>query len=409
MTRIITTLGPASGSPEVLRYFKEHSVEIARLNGSHGNIEEHVRMAQLAIDAGLDLMLDLPGPKIRLGDIGDQSLAVKTGEKVIIEKEVKGSSRSNRATTTKVLPCQFSIEKSTKVNDIVYIDDGKLRFRVLQVEANRIEAEALNSGPVTSHKGVNLPCEFTKDGGLSCPNTRSFVVVSDGKIEMDFLTENDHRLIEKLLPRITPKYVATSFVKTVDDIHRLKAAIQTSLIGNSKDYFPKIVAKIEMAEAIEPNNIAGLVDECDMIMIARGDLALETTPVHIRVPFIQATLVDHCHRHNKPFIVATQILESMISSPVPTRAEVSDLYRAVVLDRANYVMLSGEAAVGHYPKECVTLMHDLIHYQQSPAKHSGETTGKDSARKRATRRQPSKSIKANGSSIKGKRRNVIKS
>lgn len=159
MTRIITTLGPASGNPEILRYFKEHSVEIARLNGSHGNVEEHLRVAQLAMDAGLDLMLDLPGPKIRLGDIGDPSLTVKTGEKVIIEKETKGSTRLNNDAAMKVLPCQFPIEKSTKVNDIVYVDDGKLQFRVLQVEANRIEAQALNSGPVTSHKGVNLPCE----------------------------------------------------------------------------------------------------------------------------------------------------------------------------------------------------------------------------------------------------------
>lgn len=225
---------------------------------------------------------------------------------------------------------------------------------------------------------------------------------------MDFLTENDHRLIEKLLPRIQPKYIATSFVKTVDDIRRLKTAIQTSL-NNSKDYVPKIVAKIEMAEAIEPKNMIGLIDECDMIMIARGDLALETTPVHIRVPFIQASLVEHCHRQNKPFIVATQILESMINSPVPTRAEVSDLYRAVVLDRANYVMLSGEAAVGHYPKECVTIMHDLIHYQQDLVKQPGETVVRDSTRKRATRRQPVKSIKVRVSSIKGKKRNAIKS
>jgi pyruvate kinase len=157
-TKIITTLGPASGNSEVLQYFKQHSVEIARLNGSHGIIEEHLRIAKLATDAGLDLMLDLPGPKIRLGEINDKSLAVKAGEKVIIEKE-KGNTKENDLT---ILPCQFSIEKSTKVNDIVYIDDGKLQFRVLKVEDNRILAEALNNGPVKSHKGVNLPCKLTR-------------------------------------------------------------------------------------------------------------------------------------------------------------------------------------------------------------------------------------------------------
>jgi len=161
-TKIITTLGPASGNPEVLQYFKEHSVEIARLNGSHGVIEEHIRIAKLAINAGLDLMLDLPGPKIRLGEISDKSLAVQAGEKVMIEKEKenKKDSNINKENSVKILPCQFPIEKSTKINDIVYIDDGKLQFRVLKVEDNCILAEALNNGPVKSHKGVNLPCKF---------------------------------------------------------------------------------------------------------------------------------------------------------------------------------------------------------------------------------------------------------
>lgn len=161
-TKIITTLGPASGNPEVLKYFKEHSVEIARLNGSHGIIEEHLRIAKLAMNAGLDLMLDLPGPKIRLGEINDKSLAVKVGEKVIIEKEKENKKDSNihNENGFKIFPCQFAIEKSTKVNDIVYIDDGKLQFRVLKVENDRILTEALNNGPVKSHKGVNLPCKF---------------------------------------------------------------------------------------------------------------------------------------------------------------------------------------------------------------------------------------------------------
>ena len=219
----------------------------------------------------------------------------------------------------------------------------------------------------------------------------------DGKIEIDFLTENDRRLIEKLLPKIKPKYVAASFVKTVDDIHRLKTAIKDSL-GDAKGYSPKIVAKIEMAEAIETNNIQSLINECDMIMIARGDLALETTPVHIRVPFIQADLVEHCRKQNKPFIVATQVLESMITCPVPTRAEVSDLYRAVVLDTANYVMLSGEAAVGQYPKECVTIMHDLIHYHINHSKQSvnpsRKPTGATVEKRSTTRTRSSKAVKS---------------
>ena len=148
-----------------------------------------------------------------------------------------------------------------------------------------------------------------------------------------------------------------------------------------------------MAEAIEPANITDLINECDMIMIARGDLALETTPVHIRVPFIQADLVQRCRKHKKPFIIATQILESMITCPVPTRAEVSDLYRAVIIDQANYVMLSGEAAVGQYPKECVTMMHDLIHWNPGKSANPRRKPTNGKLAKRSIKKNPSKSMK----------------
>ena len=164
MTKIIATLGPASANDEVLKYFKEHSVEIARLNGSHGIIDEHLRVAQLAMNAGLDLMLDLPGPKIRLGLINDKTFSVRMDEKIFIEKEKNdnGMIIIDKQTNMRTIPCQFPIEKSTNLNDIVYIDDGKLQFRVIQVENYRIQAQALNSGPVKSHKGVNLPCKKTR-------------------------------------------------------------------------------------------------------------------------------------------------------------------------------------------------------------------------------------------------------
>lgn len=177
----------------------------------------------------------------------------------------------------------------------------------------------------------------------------------------------------------------------MNDIHRLKKAIET-VLEHPKDYFPQIVAKIEMAEAIEPKNITDLINECDMIMIARGDLALETTPVHIRVPFIQTELVQRCRMQKKPFIIATQILESMITCPVPTRAEVSDLYRAVVLDKANYVMLSGEAAVGQYPKESVTVMHDLIEYLKINSIEDGNPNRKRASEKSFKRSTKTKAL-----------------
>lgn len=174
-------------------------------------------------------------------------------------------------------------------------------------------------------------------------------------------------------------------MKTVDDIHRLQQAIRRSVV-RLRGYTPQIVGKIEMAEAIAPANITRIIDECDMIMIARGDLALETTPVHIRVPFIQADLVRRCREQQKPFIIATQMLESMLTCPVPTRAELSDVYRAVVLDRATYIMLSGEAAVGQYPRECVAVMHDLIQWDGRTARVAPPGRRAQSRRRNVSRR-----------------------
>jgi pyruvate kinase len=163
------------------------------------------------------------------------------------------------------------------------------------------------------------------------------------------------------LPVLKPEVVAVSFVKTVKDLELLKSFIKKILSENKiSDYFPKICPKLEMGEAVKDENLETIVDFSDLVMIARGDLALEAHPLHINVPFNQEKIKHVCRQQNKPFIVATQILESMIDSPVPTRSEVSDLYRAVILDEADFVMLSAESAAGKYGRKCVDLMKTMI-------------------------------------------------
>ena len=180
-------------------------------------------------------------------------------------------------------------------------------------------------------------------------------------IDIDFLVSRDREFLSKVIPAIKPEYVAPSFVKTKADLDKLRDFLKTILAENGiVNYFPKICTKVEMGEAVEDANLNEIVNDSDMIMIARGDLAVETVPNHIKVPFYQENIKRLCKQKGKPFIVATQILETMSDNPVPTRAEMSDLYRAVVLDEADYVMLSGESAAGQFPQKCVQLMHDMI-------------------------------------------------
>lgn len=340
MTKIIATIGPACNNLQTLNFFRQKDVAIARLNCSHGEVSGHLANGQLAKEAGLQVLMDLPGPKIRLGIM--QSLEVKVGQKLFLEMQDTEKSYPYLQTfenqTLQVLPYQFPLHQFVQAGQPILVDDGKMEWVVETVSQNGLLVKVLTDGLVKERKGLNTP---------------------KSDLQTEFLTSRDLLFLNDLLPVLRPEYVAASFVKTPTDVDHLQEQIHKILsTKNITDYTPKICIKIEMGQAIE--NLSSLVNKSDLIMIARGDLALETLPTHLLTPFLQDKIAQECQRQGKPFVVATQILESMIDSPVPTRAEVSDLYRAVVLNKANYVMCSAETAVGKYPENCIELMSQMI-------------------------------------------------
>ena len=351
MTKIITTLGPSSQTSDVLEYFAKHSVSIGRLNFSHNVAVWHIETGKLARKAGLELLVDLAGPKVLIGDM-DSPVELQTGSKVIIYEEAMFANKTlwfkqeNAALT--ILPCMFSIQKFVDISKSVLIDDGKVSLIVDEIYDDHIVCDVVFGGFVKSHKGINLP---------------------GSHVTIPFLVDRDRDLLAAVLPALKPEYVAPSFVQSVHQLDELKEFMQGILDkAEIKDYFPKICTKLEMALAVNSPVLEQLVESSDMLMFARGDLALETQPINLAVPFYQEKVKQICQKNGKPFIVATQILESMMSCPVPTRAEVSDLYRAVVIDQADYVMLSGESAAGQFPIQCVNLMDEMINQAGDIAK-----------------------------------------
>lgn len=340
-TKIITTIGPSSLNTETLAFFKNHSVEYARLNFSHSSSDWHFDAGKKCREAGLKLLIDLGGPKIRLGVLhGDTE--IKNGEKVALELSKEGISYPFHLKTKEiVLPVGVDIVPTMVEGCDILVDDGKLRLAVEKIKDGKVFCIVASGGVFKSRKGVNLP---------------------NSSLKITFLTDRDKSMIIDTLALLKPDMVACSFVKTTNDIDEMKAFLKKVIAEQNIDssYFPKICCKLEQHELFVGNNLEDIVQACDLVMIARGDLALEVTPPHLILPFLQEKIERVCVKFNKPFVVATQILESMIECPVPTRAEVSDLYRAVILDKANYVMLSGESAMGQYPIQCVELMHDMI-------------------------------------------------
>lgn len=339
MTQIIATIGPASLNKQTLSFFASHSVAIARMNFSHNTVQWHEESALLARQCGLDLLFDLQGPKIRLEEV-QEIVEVKTGEIIEVETIKANQSYPYKRNERLVFPYKFPVHKFVQNGHQILVDDGKMQWIVTEVKEDSVICRVANGGPVKSRKGMNMP---------------------DSSLEVSFLQDRDVMFLTELLPKLMPEYVAASFVKTKSDLDYLNGVISSILKENNiADYFPKIVAKVEMKEAVTDQNLPEIVAASDVVMIARGDLALETLPAHINVPFLQEKIKQECRKQGKPFVVATQILESMSDVPVATRAEVSDLYRAVILDDADFVMCSGETAAGKYPLNCIQLMHDMI-------------------------------------------------
>ncbi len=322
-TKIVATLGPSSNDRRVLRRMIRAGMDMARLNFSHGTHAEHernvanVRKLSAALGRPIGIIGDLQGPKIRTGDLAGAPLELHKGDTLVITTtNVKG-------TDGRISTSYRRLHRDVKAGDRILLDDGSLEVRVIKVEGRDIVCRVSYGGKLGAHKGISLP-------GI--------------KVSEPTLTRKDKEDVAFAV-KLGVDYLAMSFVRHPHDIRRLKRML-TRLNTNIP-----VIAKIEKPEAVE--NIDDIVSAADGIMIARGDLGVELSPE--KVPQIQKDIVTHCIRMGKPVITATQMLESMIRQPTPTRAEASDVINAIY-DGTDAVMLSGETAVGDYPVRAVTMM-----------------------------------------------------
>jgi len=320
-TKIVATLGPASGSAEQLRALAAAGMDAARLNLSHGDHAQHAERARLVRDIEWEvgrpiaLIADLQGPKLRVGHL-EEPVVLHTGNEVTICAETSASGDD-----LPVAPAVIG-EVLAPGHDVL-IDDGLVRLRVEAVEHGRARCAIVVGGKVTSHKGVNLP-------GVPIP--------------IPSLTTKDIADLEFALS-LRVDFVALSFVRSAKDVRELRALIDEA--GSHAH----VIAKIEKAEAVEV--LDDVLEEADAVMVARGDLGVEIGPA--LVPLLQKRIILRALERGKPVITATQMLESMVHSAEPTRAEASDVANAI-LDGTSAVMLSGETAVGDYAVEAVAYM-----------------------------------------------------
>jgi pyruvate kinase len=320
-TKIVATIGPVSGTAEGVRALVDAGANAARLNLSHGTREEHAERARLVREAAeefgrpLAVIADLQGPKLRIGDL-EAPVNLVRGEEVVVVGE-----QSSRNGELPVLPAV--IGEVLQPGHEVLIDDGLVRLRVERVRSGRAECAVLTGGVVSAHKGVNLP-------GVPVP--------------IPSLTRKDMDDLEFALG-LDVDFVALSFVRSAADVRDLKDLIRQA--GSTAN----VIAKIEKAEAVDA--LHAVLEETDAVMVARGDLGVEIGAE--LVPLLQKRIIVTALERGKPVITATQMLESMIHQPEPTRAEASDVANAI-LDGTSAVMLSGETAVGEFPFAAVATM-----------------------------------------------------
>lgn len=327
-TKIVATIGPASASVPVLRELMRAGMDVARLNFSHGSYDFYAEVianirdlnAELGISTAI--LADLQGPKLRVGVMQDGSIDVPEGSELIITNEEMVGVPGKVSTVYKQFP------QDVKPGEMVLLDDGKLRMQVISTDGKKdVVLKVLSGGRLTDKKGVNLP------------NT---------KVSLPCLTEKDKRDLDFALSQDVD-WVGLSFVRSARDIIELKHII------HAQDKHARVVAKIEKPEALV--EIDDIIKEADALMVARGDLGVEV-PME-KVPLIQKDVIRRCLAQHRPVIVATQMMESMITASTPTRAEVNDVANAV-LDHADAVMLSAETSVGKYPVEVVRTMNRIL-------------------------------------------------
>ncbi len=344
--KIVCTVGPASSSEAILRDLLRTGMDVARLNFSHGTHEEHARMIERIRRAAthearsIGILQDLAGPKIRTGRLKYRTpIALRRGGKVTITpRDVPG--------TASLLSSTIPIAREVSPGSRILLADGLIELRVKAVHGDDIECEVLNGGMLGEHKGINLP-----GTPLSVPSLTD-------KDKKDLLFGLKHGI----------DMVAISFVRTAEDVLDAKRFIA------AQNVFVPIIAKLEKPQAID--NLEAILQAADGVMVARGDLGVEM-PAE-KIPAIQKLIIQRSADWRKPVITATQMLESMVENPRPTRAEVSDVANAV-FDGSDAVMLSAESASGKYPRESVAMMARIVSEAES---HRG-----DGIRRRRTHRQ----------------------
>ncbi len=322
-TKIICTIGPASESADVIEQLIRAGMNVARLNFSHGDfathqsVVENVRVAGRAVGRRVAIMADLPGPKMRIGQLAQEPIELYPGAPFTLTSDDIMGDSARVSVTFAGLP------QAVKPGDTLFLNDGLIQLEVVQVQNNEVHCRVIVGGPLYSRKGLNLP---GIDLGISA------------------FTANDHRILKFAL-ELGVDAISQSFVESVEDIHAVRDAAFN--LGHN----PFIIAKIERRGAL--HCMDGILDAADGIMIARGDLGVEI-PIEEIAP-VQKRLIAQANRLGKPVITATQMLESMTHNRRPTRAESTDVANAI-LDGTDCVMLSGESAMGEYPVEAVAML-----------------------------------------------------
>jgi pyruvate kinase len=346
-TKIVCTIGPASDSISMIKKLLVAGMDVARLNFSHGTHEEHKRriksIRQAAEETGQNvaIMLDTKGPEIRLGFFKEEPVRLEQGDQVVLTTEpVKGD--------RKLIPITYSgLPGDVRIGDTILVADGLIAMKVLSTTDTEIYCTVMNAGELTSQKGVNVP-------GV--------------EVSLPSITEKD---VQDIIFGVEQKldYIAASFIRKASDVLSIRHILEEA--GGNLD----IISKIESRKAV--NNLDEIIKVSDGIMVARGDLGVEI-PVE-EVPLLQKTIIEKCNLVGKPVVTATQMLESMIHNPRPTRAEASDVANAI-FDGTDAVMLSAETAIGKYPLESVEMMARIarrseaaLHYEEMLIKKGTDT------------------------------------
>ena len=334
-TKIVCTLGPASRDEEIMEAMLLAGMNVARLNFSHGTHEDHkktiekFRHVRDRLDLPAAVLLDTKGPEIRLKDFENGSEIIEDGQQFILTSEDVKGTKERVATTYDALPSQ--VEKGTKI----LIDDGRIRMEVIETTERDVICKVVSGGKVSNRKGVNIP---------------------NKSLDLEYISEADRNDILFGI-KMDVDYVAASFVRNGNDVRQLR-----TLLNENGGEQIKIISKIENMEGID--NFRDILDLSDGIMVARGDMGVEVD--FEKLPGLQKRFIKECCKAGKPVITATQMLESMTTSPAPTRAEITDVANAV-FDGTSAVMLSGESAAGQYPVETVATMAKIVRQAEEDA------------------------------------------